>query len=69
MGDVIVRIESAGVASLGDFRTAIAGVDLQHRFLVQARRGDVLKFLLIKPRPAAPGPEPADNADAASQVR
>jgi hypothetical protein len=68
MGDVIVRIESADVASLDEFRKAIAGVDMKHRFLVQARRGDDLKFVLIKPRSSAPHGDAHDTPDAASQV-
>jgi serine protease Do len=67
-GDVIVRVEAADVASLAEFRSAIAGIDLSRRFLVQARRGDDLKFLLIKPRAAAPGTEIPDAPKAASQV-
>jgi hypothetical protein len=65
---VIVRIEAAEVASLAEFRTAIAGVDMKRRFLVQARRGDELKFELIKPRAAAPGTNSPDAPKAASQV-
>ncbi|TMA34067.1 MAG: PDZ domain-containing protein [Deltaproteobacteria bacterium] len=68
MGDVIVRVEGADVASLAGFRTAIAGIDMKHRFLVQARRGDELRFLLIKPRAAGPGTPPDDTPDAAAQV-
>jgi S1-C subfamily serine protease len=68
MGDVIVRIEASDVASLSEFRSAIAGVDMKNRFLVQARRGDELKFLLIKPRAAAPGTEIPDAPKASSQV-
>jgi S1-C subfamily serine protease len=67
MGDVIVRIESADVASLEEFRKAIAGIDMKRRFLVQARRGDDLKFVLIKPR-AGPRGEDHGTSDAASQV-
>src|SRR5204863_3719283 len=33
-GDVIVRIEAADVASLDEFRGAIAGVDMKQPFLV-----------------------------------
>jgi S1-C subfamily serine protease len=47
----------------------MAGVDPKHRFLVQARRGDDLKFFLIKPRPSAPGNDVPDAPDAASQVK
>jgi serine protease Do len=67
-GDVIVRIEGSDVASLADFRTAIANVDMKHDFLVRARRGEELRFLLIKPRAAAPGDEAAEAPDAAAQV-
>jgi serine protease Do len=69
IGDVIVRIEAADVSSLDDFQHAIAGVEAHRRFLVQARRGEELKFLLIKPRGAKPGGEATDAADAASHVR
>jgi serine protease Do len=68
MGDVIVRVEAADVASLEQFRNAIAGVDMNRRFLVHARRGDELKFVLIKPRATAPGTEIPDAPKAASQV-
>ncbi len=67
-GDVIVRIEAAEVSSLEEFRSAIAAVEPKRRFLVQARRGDELKFVLIKPRAVAPGVEPSETPKAASQV-
>ncbi len=67
-GDVIVRIEASDVANLPEFRGAIAAIDVKHRFLLQARRGDDLKFVLIKPRASAPGGDAADTPDAASQV-
>jgi serine protease Do len=67
-GDVIVRVESADVANLDQFRSAIAGLDMSRRFLVRARRGDELKFVLIVPRASAPDKHPADAPKAASQV-
>jgi serine protease Do len=68
-GDVIVRIESTDVSSLDEFRGAIARVDLKRRFLVRARRGEEMRFLLITPRATAPDVAPAGGAtDAASQV-
>jgi serine protease Do len=68
IGDVIVRIEGTEVSSLDEFRSAIAGVDMKHRFLVQARRGDELRFVLIKPRTSEPRRQPASDApDAAGQ--
>jgi serine protease Do len=68
IGDVIVRIESADVSSLDEFRGAIAHVDLSHRFLVRARRGDELRFLLITPRASTPVSPPSETTGAASQV-
>jgi serine protease Do len=68
-GDVIVQIEAAEVSNLADFQKAIDGVAKDRRFLVRARRGDELKFLLIKPRGTVPGGEAADAADAAAHVR
>jgi serine protease Do len=67
-GDVIVRVDAADVASLEEFRSAIAGLDMKRRFLVRAQRGDELKFLLIKPRDTAPGTEIPDAPKAASGV-
>jgi serine protease Do len=68
-GDVIVRIESSDISSLDEFRGAIARVDMTHRFLVRARRGEELRFLLITPRASAPVVTPAAGAtDKASQV-
>ena len=36
----------------------MAAIDVQPRFLIQARRGDEMKFLLIKPRAGPRGDEP-----------
>lgn len=68
-GDVIDRIERQPVESLADFRRAIATADEQERFLITARRGDEIKFLLLKPRaerepePPAADPDPAPAAN------
>jgi serine protease Do len=67
-GDVIVRIESADVTSLDEFRGAIARVDMKHRFLLRARRGEDLRFLLITPRGTATDAPASDATGAASQV-
>jgi S1-C subfamily serine protease len=66
-GDVIVRIEGEEVASLAEFRSAVAGLDMKRRFLVRARRGPELKFVLIKPRSIAPEIEVPVAPKAASQ--
>jgi len=49
VGDVIVRIEEAPVQDLEDFRQAIDLAAKATRFLVTARRGEEMKFLLLKP--------------------
>jgi serine protease Do len=67
-GDVIVRIESADVRSLDEFRGAIAHVDMKRKFLVRALRGEELRFLLITPRATATDTPATEAADAASQV-
>jgi serine protease Do len=67
-GDVIVRIESADVASLDEFRGAISSVDMKHKFLLRARRGEELRFLLITPRATASDEPAAEATGAASQV-
>jgi S1-C subfamily serine protease len=56
VGDVIVQVEDAPVSTLADFRRAMAAVSGSARFLLQARRGDETKFLLLKPG-ARPEPE------------
>jgi serine protease Do len=67
VGDVIVQIEAKEVATLDGFRAALAGVDVQRRFLVRAQRGDDLKFVLIVPRAPTRRDEAPDAPDAASQ--
>lgn len=63
VGDVIVQVEDASVATLEEFRRAMAGVEGSPRFLIQARRGDETMFLLLKPgaRPAESPPEATDE--------
>ena len=68
MGDVIVRIGAAAVASLGEFQKAIASVDMKHRFLVHARRGEELRYVLIVPRASASDGASDDTPNAAAQV-
>jgi S1-C subfamily serine protease len=67
-GDVIVRVEEANVAGLDEFRKAIAGVDPKRRFLVRARRGEEIRYVLIVPRASASDDSPADTPNAAAQV-
>jgi S1-C subfamily serine protease len=59
VGDVIVQVEQASVGTLDEFRHAMASVAGAPRFLIQARRGDETKFLLLRPgaRPAESPPE------------
>jgi serine protease Do len=49
-GDLIVELEKARVATLDDFRKAVAGLPADKPFLVRALRGDDTRFLLIAPR-------------------
>jgi len=62
-GDVIERIEKTGVGDLDDFRSALERVAGRERFLVTARRGDELKFLLLKPRAGGEEPAPSGPPD------
>jgi serine protease Do len=54
-GDVIVRLDDRQVATLGDFRSALEGLQQGRSFLVTALRGDDTRFVLIQPgsKPAA----------------
>jgi len=67
-GDVIERIEKTGVGDLDDFRSALERVAGRERFLVTARRGDELKFFLLKPRAGDEEPPPPLPPDTASHV-
>jgi S1-C subfamily serine protease len=64
VGDVIVQIEDAQVSNLDDFRRAMAKVTGAQRFLIQAKRGEDTKFLLVKPgaRPGEPAPETGETS-------
>jgi serine protease Do len=68
VGDVIERIERREVADLDDFRRAMSDVENRTRFLVQARRGDETKYLLVnrRARPSEP-PEPDGNEEEAAR--
>jgi serine protease Do len=61
-GDLIVRVDEHGVATLEDFRGALDELPAGRPFLVTALRGDDTRFVLIQPGkpdvPAAPE-EPA----------
>jgi len=67
-GDVIERIEQGAVTDLESFRAALAAAGEKDVFLITARRGDMLKFLLLKrgATPATRDDLDADNTGAAS---
>jgi Do/DeqQ family serine protease len=48
VGDVIQELDRKVVKDLSDFKRAMAGTQNVRRFLVKARRGKDLKFLLVK---------------------
>lgn len=56
-GDVVERVDDLPVLDLPAFERAMAAVDEQARFLLHARRGSDVKFLLVH-RGARPGPSP-----------
>lgn len=58
-GDLIVRIEETQVSDIDGFRSSIDQLSGRQPFLVQARRGQDLRFLLIVPRQ---GPAEARSA-------
>ncbi len=66
-GDVVERVEERPVSDLADFRTAMAAVEDQARFLIRARRGGDVMFLLVKrgAKPTAPAEPPPDAGQAA----
>ena len=51
-GDLIVQVEDEAVADIDGFRTSLRGVNADSPFLVRARRGSDMRFLLIVPRSA-----------------
>jgi S1-C subfamily serine protease len=62
-GDVIERIEDAGVQDLKDFRSAISRAERSERFLLTARRGDETKPRTSPPKsPAPPAPPPRSTS-------
>jgi len=64
-GDVIERVEDRPVTDLASFEAAMAAVAGKDRFLVTARRADMVKYLLVK-RGAAPAGAGEAITDAAS---
>jgi serine protease Do len=64
-GDVVLRIGDAPVGDLAGFRRALEQVEGRERFLVTARRGDEVKFLLVKPRAAPPAEREASDSTSA----
>ena len=63
VGDLIVAIEDMPVPDMAGFRRAMQALDVSRPFLVRARRGPNLRFLLIVPRDSEPR---AGNGDAAT---
>ena len=68
MGDVVVQVEDLPVSGLDDFRAALEQVEGARRFLLRARRGEELKFMLLKPGVRAPDDAPDGDADAIAQA-
>ena len=52
-GDLIVRVGDAAVADISGFRSSMGQVPRETPFLVQAKRGNDLRYLLIVPRATA----------------
>ena len=59
------------MADLDDFRRAMREVEDRTRFLVQARRGDETKYLLVnrRARPSEPLEPEGDEEEAARKPR
>jgi S1-C subfamily serine protease len=62
IGDVIVQVEETPISNLDDFRRAMAAVSSAPRFLIQAKRGEETKFLLVRPG-ARPGEAPPEAGE------
>ena len=66
MGDVIVEVEHAPVASLGDLEGALSQVSKLPRFLITTKRGEETRYLLVKPSGGADeGPALQDAGEVA----
>lgn len=66
-GDVIARIDDDEVKNLDGFRSALEATTEKDVFLITARRGDMVKYLLVKRGAKAAAPlDPGDDRDAAS---
>jgi serine protease Do len=68
-GDVVERIDDRRVRDLAELRSALEGVEAKSAFLITARRGADVKFLLVKrgvqpAAPATPGEDPGEAAHA-----
>jgi S1-C subfamily serine protease len=53
VGDLIVQMEGDGIGDIEQFRSSIETIETESPFMVRARRGADLRFLLIVPREAA----------------
>ncbi len=69
-GDIVERIEERNVRDLEAFRRALKEVEEQRRVMIRARRGDDLKFLLLKrgARPPTPEEPESDPGQAAHET-
>jgi serine protease Do len=69
VGDIIVGIEDTPIVDLDDFEAAIASAENSRRFLIRARRGDEIKFLLVKPGARAAEDDEATDAGEVAHPR
>ncbi len=71
IGDVIERIERREVGDLEDFRRAMREVGDRTRFLVEARRGDETRYLLVnrRARPSQPDEPEGHEEEAGSELQ
>jgi len=53
VGDLIVQMEGDGISDIEQFRSSIKTIETESPFMVRARRGADLRFLLVVPRGAA----------------
>lgn len=64
-GDVVQELAGKPVTNLADFKNALRASKATKRFLIKARRGKDLKYLLVKmdrgKEPTAPAPHPIES--------
>ena len=62
-GDLIVRIDDVAIADIAGFRSTLEALNPETAFLVEAKRGNDVRFLLLTPRSSV------KRADATNQSR